>query len=211
MYCGSLVHWHWKASIISHLSVVVPSIPFNSLGELLNSPYQVTTLANSAYQDIFEGAQDGVFKNIWDTKFQNKDKSLKATPEEQIAVIRANADYAMYDGYSTLENTDDWKNCAVTDTKFIVNSADNAFAFPKDSPFKDLFDLALQKMVESGELERIRKSYSVRKPDCGGGKGRKLGFGTTCFAMAVFVIGLGFCCASLLLEKIRKMFKPMSD
>merc|ERR1711970_89247 len=29
--CGSLVHWHWKASIISYLSVVDHSIPFNSL------------------------------------------------------------------------------------------------------------------------------------------------------------------------------------
>jgi hypothetical protein len=38
---GSLVHWHWKASIISHLAVSKPSLPFTTSQQLIESDYQV--------------------------------------------------------------------------------------------------------------------------------------------------------------------------
>lgn len=38
---GSLIHWHWKASIISYLSVERAYLPFTSTNELLTSSYQV--------------------------------------------------------------------------------------------------------------------------------------------------------------------------
>ena len=40
LVAGSLVHWHWKAGIISSLSVARPSLPFTSSAELLQSSYQ---------------------------------------------------------------------------------------------------------------------------------------------------------------------------
>ena len=46
---GGLSHWHWKASIISHLSVINRENPFMTLEELLSSSYQVTTVGDSSY------------------------------------------------------------------------------------------------------------------------------------------------------------------
>ena len=204
LYCGSLVHWHWKASIISHLSVVVPSIPFNSLGELLTSPYQVTLLKNSAYQEVFEGTKSGIFREVWETKFKDREKSLKGTTDEMISVISKH-DYALYEGYSTMDTIAGWHDCSISDVKFIVNYQDYAFAFPKGSPYRDLFDLTLQKMVESGELKRIKDTYASRPPDCGGSKGRSLGFGTTCFAVAVFLVGIVACLTFWIVEVIKKL------
>ena len=201
LYCGSLIHWHWKASIISHLSVVVPNIPFHDLGELQTSPYQVTLLKNSAYQEVFEEAQTGQFKAIWETKFKNKEKSLKSEHSEMVSVI-SRGEYAMYEGYSVVKALDGWNDCSITDANFVVNYLDNAFAFPKNSPFKDLFDQTLQKMIESGELQRIQRVYASKKPDCGGSKGRSLGFGTTCSALLVISIGIVACIVFLLLEII---------
>ena len=47
---GSLLHWHWKASIISHLSVVLPDIPFSNGAELAESAYQITMMKGNALQ-----------------------------------------------------------------------------------------------------------------------------------------------------------------
>ena len=69
---GCLVHWHWKASLISHLSVVIPHNPFSSLEELLLSSYQITILGSSSYQIDFEGAESGLFRDLWLTKFSLK-------------------------------------------------------------------------------------------------------------------------------------------
>jgi hypothetical protein len=44
LICGSLIFWHWKAGLISNLSVVKYEPPFNSLEELLSSNFKVGDL-----------------------------------------------------------------------------------------------------------------------------------------------------------------------
>ena len=200
------MHWHWKASIISYLSVVYPSIPFNSLGELLSSSYQVTLLKNSAHQEVFEETQSGIFKEIWDKKFEVSEKSLKSSTEEMLSVI-SNGDYALYGGYSTMETVAEWHDCSITDANFIVNYRDIAFTFPKGSPYRELFDQTLQKMIESGELGRIKKSYAPKKRDCDGRAGNPLGFRTTCFAVAVLLFGIMACVSIFIIEIINNYYK----
>ena len=41
LICGCLIFWHWKAGLISNLSVVKFTTPFNSLEELLLSDLKV--------------------------------------------------------------------------------------------------------------------------------------------------------------------------
>ena len=96
---GSLVHWHWKASIISHLSVSLPSLPFTSPQEFLESPYQVqpcrgdhlsqvTTIGDSSLQTKFEAAPEGSLYNLmWDKKFEEKNKSLVKKIEDTIPIV----------------------------------------------------------------------------------------------------------------------------
>jgi hypothetical protein len=47
LICGSLIFWHWKAGLISNLSVVKYEPPFNSLEELLSSNFKVCFLTIS--------------------------------------------------------------------------------------------------------------------------------------------------------------------
>ena len=83
---GCLNHWHWKASIISHLSIILPQTPFNALEELVDSSYQITTIGNSYYSKFWSEAQDrGLLKTIAETKFLDEDASLKSSEEEALA------------------------------------------------------------------------------------------------------------------------------
>ena len=74
---GSLIHWHWKASIISHLSVEIPNIPFQNGEELMQSPYQITLVKDTASINTFETATLDTLRNLWEKKFDVKQKSLK--------------------------------------------------------------------------------------------------------------------------------------
>ena len=49
---GSLVHWHWKASIISHLAVSKPSLPFTTSEQLLESSYQANILYRGREKNV---------------------------------------------------------------------------------------------------------------------------------------------------------------
>ena len=92
---GCLLHWHWKASLISYLSVEIPKVPFENMEELIGSSYQITTMKDSSWQTEFQCALDGPFKTAWETKFENKELSLQSDPKEMIKLTMSGA-YAMY-------------------------------------------------------------------------------------------------------------------
>ena len=94
-----MVHFHWKASLISFLSVDTPAIPFKSTAEIIPSPYQITLLKDSSYQSFFEKSDTEPLKSVWKTKFLKKEKSLLATTEEMVPLVLT-GDYAMYDVYT---------------------------------------------------------------------------------------------------------------
>ena len=45
-------------------------------------------------------------------------------------------------------------------------------------------------MVESGEMDKMRRKWASQEQDCGGGKGRPLGFENTSPAFLVYIAGL---------------------
>ena len=195
---GCLNHWHWKASLISHLSVVEQEVPFRSLAELIASPYQVTTLADSSYQDIWERGSSNTYQDVWNTKFVDKEKSLKKTEEEAVQQALS-GQYAIYLMHTTLTNLQQYKSCILEGTDLFVDKIDLAFALRKNSPYLDVFNLEMQRMFESGELERIARRHRTKKPTCNdSGKGKPLGFtniilmfvifsGGVCFSIVIFI------------------------
>ena len=151
--CGFLVHCHWKASFIGHISIFIPKRQLSSTKEILNTPYQITLLKDSSYQALFEEATDEPLRSIWRTKFLNKKKSLLSSPEEMLPLVMSGK-YAMYDTYSAIQSLQATKDCLIVDAGFHVVNLDFAFPLPKNSPYKGLFDFMLRKMFESGILRR---------------------------------------------------------
>ena len=92
---GSLLHWNWKASLISNLSVKLEKIPFQTMDELIASPYQITLLKDSSWEGNFRNSLDGPFKRAWETKFANKELSLQSNIKAMIQEVMTN-DYVLY-------------------------------------------------------------------------------------------------------------------
>ena len=206
LLCGCLIHWHWKASIISHLSVVTRNKPFRTLEDLKSSPYQITTIGDSVYELVWRQANSSISKQLWNTKFKDKDKSLKKTEEEAIAQT-ISSQYALYLYLDTLKDLKEYKNCLLEESNIKIDKENIAFALPKNSPFLFLFNDALMKMRENGEIERIFAKYKKEARNCfDRNKKQTLGFENIIFAFIILFHGFGTSLLISFLEQITSKF-----
>ena len=150
---GAVIHFHWKAALISALSVDNPTLPFRNAEELIPSPYQITLLKDSSYQVLFESARVDPLMTIWKSKFLDKETSLKQTKEEMMPLVLS-GDYVMYEAESTLQTYPEYKDCLITDLGFALEKMNFGFAVSKNSQYRDLFNFMMKKMIETGTLAR---------------------------------------------------------
>ena len=159
------------------------------MDELIDSTYQITLLKDSSYQTEFESATKGPHKNAWETKFDDKSLSLQSDPKVMMSNVMS-GQFVMYDSYSAITTLKEFQNCEITDIGFSMSKIDFAFALPKNSPFKEPFNRALRKMLESGEITRIRNRNTNKSPDCEDtGKGKPIGMENVIFPAGIFIIG----------------------
>ena len=185
---GCLIHWFWKASLISHLSVVMPFVPFSSLEGLLSSSYQITTLGNSVCQDHFENAKSGIFKDLWESKFKDESKILLDSNPNSGRIAAAST-FAHYIDVTSATYIDEYKKCKLQILDFTGQTNLIAFAFPKNSPLLQIFNMKIQEMFESGEINRIISKYTLEMQNCQDNKGKPLGFEN--IAIIFVIIGFG--------------------
>ena len=197
-----MINFYWKASIISNLSASVPAIPFRSSIEFLHSPYQITLIKDSSYQEFFEKSKIEPFKTAWDTKFVDKTKSLKKSLKEMVPLIET-GEYAMFEVLSSTRTLQEYKECKITDSGFFVNKMSFAFTLQKNSQFTQLFNYGMRKMIEHGNLKRILVKNQPGRPSCNDKK-KGISLGLSNIAFAFFVLLVGAVCGLLLflLEKI---------
>ena len=189
LVCGWLVHWHWKASLISHLSVVLPFTPFTSLEELLFSSYYITVLEKSVYQIDFDEAKFGIYKQLWESKFLNKNKSFSKSTAESIKVA-LDYEYATYMDYKSARNIKEYEDFKLKIMDFSGTKASIGFPFSKKSPYLELFNAKLQQMFESGEIQKIILKHSKEDPDCETRKGMPLGFENITIIFMILIVGM---------------------
>ena len=162
---GCLVHWHWKAMLISKLSVSIPEIPFSSLEELVSSQYQISTIGESYYQALWHEMNDSLVQQAGRTKFEDKSRSFKSS-EKEVAKEALEGDYALFLFHTTATWLEEFKDCQLMDTKVGFSTVPISFMFPKGSPYKPLFDEEILRMKENGVLNRILTKHRRNGNHC---------------------------------------------
>ena len=92
---------------------------------------------------------------MWDAKFADKEKSLQNNIAEAISVMKCDK-FALFEVSALVRSQPEYKDCSITDTGYVLISFDIAFPIAKNSHFKDLFNHALTKILESGERRKIK-------------------------------------------------------
>ena len=199
-----MVHFYWKASIISNLSASLPSIPFRSLGDFLYTDFQITTIKDSSYQDLFEKADTKTLKAAWETKFLDKSKSLVTGMDDMIPLVLT-GQYAMFEVLSSIQTLEEYNECKITDAGFFINKMNFAFTLQKDSQYTELFNEAMRKMVEHGTLQRILVKNQPPKPSCDAKKkGIPLGLPNIAFSFTILITGGCLSVTVFLFEQVRQ-------
>ena len=86
--------------------------------------------------------------------------------------------------------------------KYFMGSS-SGFAFPKDSPLKELIDYHLLKFQQSGLLEQLAKKYLKIEPHICEPPVRELDFKATIFSFAILATGVLTSLVVYLVEKIK--------
>ena len=204
---GCLIHWHWKAAIISLLSVEVAHIPFLSLDSLTKSEYQITLFRDSSFEDEFKTATTGPFQNAWETKFVDKERSLQADIGSMLDLVMEEK-YVMYEGLRTATTFKEFQQCLVRDVGFTLTETDYAFGLAKDSEFKGAFSKALNNMGEHGHITRMQLKGSNSDEWCHK-KEKEPPMNLENVKMALSILVCGIICGILIcvLECIKKDWK----
>ena len=146
-------------------------------------------LEKSAYQVDFEEAKTGIYKELWESKFSNKNKSFAKSTAESIKVALEHK-YATYMDYKSAKNIKEFQDCKLKSMDFSATKAIIGFPFPRKSPYLDLFNAKLQQMSESGELQKIIVKHSKEDPDCETRKGMPLGFENIAIIFIIVIVGM---------------------
>ena len=115
---GCLLYWHWKAGIISNLSVQKFNPPFMDLPGLLLTSYKVSVLKGTSYQNLFDDPQgkSPLFNQVWKEKMEpNKDLSLLSNKQEGVDQMIRNPDVTHFDTIQAMKTFPEFKTCQIMD------------------------------------------------------------------------------------------------
>ena len=118
LVCGCLVFWHWKAGIISNLSVQKYIPPFNSLASLLTTNYKVSVLKGSSYQNLIDDmdSHNPLFFQIWQQKMSShQEDSLVANKDHGVSQLLSNPGFTHFDNYFAIKTYSEYINCKIMD------------------------------------------------------------------------------------------------
>ena len=195
MIFGGLVHWFWKASLISYLAVEEKVHPFRYLEELMSSSYQITTYKDSAYYSYWKNKSEEFGANL----FKDVKKSLKDTEDEIFNEV-VTGRYTTFLPDLTIKRHPFYKSGQIEPT-YSYSKLSIGFAFPKKSKLRLMFDEALKRMTENGELERIKAKHRWKDPEIKT-KSKALELRKLCMPFLILIVGLATSLFSLAIEKI---------
>ena len=133
-------------------------------------------------------ANNGIFKELWLRKFTVKEKSLAKSRGESMKFV-LNSKFTQYINYNSAK-TKEYEDCKIKIMDFSAKKINIGFAFPKESKYLGLFNAKLQKMFESGELQKIIEKHSKESPNCNSSKGLPLGFENIAIVFCIISVGL---------------------
>eukprot|EP00095_Tigriopus_kingsejongensis_P000205 maker-scaffold41_size498431-snap-gene-3.27 protein:Tk00205 transcript:maker-scaffold41_size498431-snap-gene-3.27-mRNA-1 annotation:"hypothetical protein L798_01404" len=203
---GCFVHFHWKAALVSALTVELVNYPFQSLEGLLASDYKLTFYPNGFSMNNFKQAEAGLFRDIWE---KNVNQEFDYTPftsdtysETYLSVLTDLNEHVLFDDVLTIRYFQAYQDCRVIQIPQTYLRMPMGFGFQKNSPYLEIFNHEIAKMKENGVFARILEKFDLLPLDCLPKPGRALGMANLASAYSIYILGLTLSVAILILELI---------
>ena len=195
---GTLNYMAWGAGLTSTLTVHSFELPINSLESLLDhTGFQPVILRGSAAEAYFSEAAGPVAKVLWERSIKNnKNAFVRSTEGEEKAVLEDRSNVVFADTLSV----NLWRHfpckIATTSTRYYGHST--AYPFRKNSTYINAFNSALNRMMETGSLNRIHRNSQKFKPLTNCKEEQELAIGYQNIFSAFVLSTIGFVIAILI-------------
>ncbi|XP_074034442.1 ionotropic receptor 75a [Leptinotarsa decemlineata] len=164
-----LVYQFYSASIVSYLLLDPPRTIFN-LKDLLESQLQVGIEDILIDRNYFLQTTDPDAINLYESKIKGTANSSGFyTPSEGLDLVRKGG-FAFHvetsTAYPIIEETYTNQEICEIDEVQMYRTQPMHTNLQKDSPFREMMNYCMLKLVENGNMDRLRKHWNSRKPTC---------------------------------------------
>eukprot|EP00092_Neocalanus_flemingeri_P102530 GFUD01131155.1.p1 GENE.GFUD01131155.1~~GFUD01131155.1.p1 ORF type:complete len:204 (+),score=21.62 GFUD01131155.1:76-612(+) len=173
--------------------------------EIFDTEYTIGTRKGTAEYDSFSRSPKGTtHRRVFD-EFMARDEGLLTNTLEEGVENAIKGKYAFVyipESVYAISN-----NCELKELPQIVNKMHNAMAWNKHLPHRHFFNYFLNKMVETGQVDRIGRKYITQaRKDCeSSGEFFSMGFENVLSAFCLILFGITAGTIGLLAELCFKM------
>ncbi|XP_059098288.1 uncharacterized protein LOC131892430 [Tigriopus californicus] len=199
---GLMIQWHWKAGIISMLTVNDIIYPFEDLAGVLNSDYKLLIYPSGNLLTYFERSNDSVIRGLWERDIEQEYEHWPETYENNGLIHLAMQDdiafFEYFEGPVTISKA--YQRCELISTQKTLLPALFTFILQKNSSFHGIFNHYLNMLKEKGMFNKMAVYYKPPPQECGGGRGTPIGVNNSVVPLSIFVSGCLSCIACLFME-----------
>lgn len=182
-------------------------MPLNTLQDLVDDPsYHLGIQKSSSYESYFSSASsDSIRGKIYQDFISARPNNYVKNNEEGFNRVLDDPKYIYLVKKSTYINSK--YVCQIEQSPRIVYKLQKGFIFRKGSPYKDLFNYKIGKLIEIGVIDKLTKKYvkTVDFSDCVS-EVPVLGYPKLFTAFGVLVAGVVVCFGILVGEIILKCY-----
>ena len=170
---GMIFFYHWDAVLIAHMSVKNIYSPLKNLKELSESPqFKFIVSQGTAHLDYFRYSNDPIKSKLWNDKILPYFDDLPRYHEIEKRIL--NDPYTVAYHESILKMTESYINCEIVEIGEPIRTAHLAFAVQKNSPFYKIFQDEINRLKETGLVQRYIQRYNMESQTCESYSGKSI-------------------------------------
>ena len=164
---GVILITSFSAKLISFLTVIKLTLPFTSLKEIQGTSYGIGSVRGTSILDNFLYAPPGSIEQAV------AEQKIRKDPSTMVGSIQEGLEKAKKEKYAFVWTTDvifemNKDNCDFLNIPYDVDKGLIAMAWSRNLPHRHFFDFFINKMKETGQLDRILKKWQAKpRSDCG--------------------------------------------
>ena len=206
---GVILLASYSAKLISFLAVIKTNVPFQTLEDVLHSEYQFGSVDGTApLTNFINGPENSIFRKIGDNIIMKDKNNIVNTIEEGLEKAKREKYVFVWTADVIKSITD--SSCDFLNIPIDLYSVSISLGWSRSVPHRHLIDYYLKKMLETGQLDRVRRVWlHATHEDCESGAGfSPMGLENMVSAFAMIFL-LAFISVSILLGEIlaRKITK----
>ena len=187
-----LIWIYWEAILVSYLSIRKTTLPFESLEELVEKKkdFRILVIPGSSMMDTFKFSKEDIWQKAWKNQIQPHLEDYKNFSRAGVQYLMQHSNVALYHHYQAIRSYPEYGKCEIIPIPRRYHFAPIAFGFQKDSPYLEIFNYYLKRMIEKGVMKQISEKYEAPDQVCADLSGLPLSFESCFIAFFTLIVGL---------------------